>query len=369
MKINLLIASMICMATSSAFSSPKFYGEVDTSINYIPEKNADVANRDTWEVNSNSSFLGIKGEEKLTDRLNALYLIEWAFNADGDGTDWSHRDRYIGLKDEKFGLLKVGKNNSPLKNLSSAVDSFNNYISNTADVKGIMPGENRINNSIVYDSPKITVSNKANFTFSILLATGEAQGIANRQGGVNVDGNSLGDAWSMSLKYTNPIFLAGFAYDKAIPSNFLDRGFLNAVNPYTDINRVFAAANTLRLISLIKPNEEMALKVLIQTSEIEEVSGNQEGAANIDQSTGWLIGFEYRLPSDSKWNVKTQYSQSSTHFKNDDANYDAKQIMAGVDYLFNKQVKAYGYSAYAIFQQANLRDTQPVIGTGLEFKF
>ncbi|MFW1839720.1 porin [Acinetobacter gyllenbergii] len=369
MKINFFIASILCMATSSAFSSPKFYGEIDASIDYIPEKNANSADRDTWKMNSNSSFLGIKGEEKLTSRLSALYLIEWAFNADGDGTDWSHRDRYIGLKDEKFGTLKVGKNNSPLKKMSSAVDSFNNYMRNTADVRGIMPGENRINNSVVYDSPKITVSDEANLAFSVLLATGEAQGIASSQGGVTVDGNGLGDAWSTSLTYTSPMFLAGIAYDKAIPSNFLGRGFLNAADPHIDINRVFAAANTIRLTSLIKPIEGMALKALIQTSEVEEASGNQAGAANIDQSVGWLLGAEYRLSNDSKWNVKAQYSQNSTRFKNDDANYDAKQIMTGVDYLFNKQVKAYGYTAYATFKQANLEDKQPVIGTGLEFKF
>jgi len=144
---------------------------------------------------------------------------------------------------------------------------------------------------------------------------------------------------------------------------------LNAADPHININRVFAAANTIRLTSLIKPIEGMALKALIQTSEVEEASGNQAGAANIDQSVGWLIGAEYRLSNDSKWNVKAQYSQNSTRFKNDDANYDAKQIMTGVDYLFNKQFKAYGYTAYATFKQADLEDKQPVIGTGLEFKF
>ena len=368
MKINFLLTTILCTVTSSVYSSPKFYGEIDTSIDYIPEKNANSTNHDAWKMNSNSSFLGVKGEEKLTDRLSALYLIEWAFNADGDGTDWSHRDRYIGLKDEKFGSLKVGKNNSPLKKLSSAVDSFNNYMRNTADVRGIMPGENRINNSVVYDSPKITLDNEANLTFSILLATGEAQGIASSQGGVTVDGRGLGDAWSTSLTYMNPMFLAGIAYDKAIPSNFLGRGFLNASDPYIDINRVFAAANTLRLTGLIKPVEGMALKALIQTSEVEKASGN-DNATNIDQSIGWLVGAEYRLPNNSKWNVKAQYSQNSTRFNNDNANYDAKQIMAGVDYLFNKQVKAYSYTAYSTFKQADLEDRQPVIGTGLEFKF
>ncbi|KYQ85366.1 hypothetical protein AWW72_00160 [Acinetobacter sp. NRRL B-65365] len=90
-----------------------------------------------WKVNSNSSFVGIKGEEKLTEHLSAVYLAEWAFYADGDKIDWSQRNRFIGLKDDHLGTVKVGKNNTPIKDLSSPVDSFNNYISNKADITGI----------------------------------------------------------------------------------------------------------------------------------------------------------------------------------------------------------------------------------------
>jgi len=90
-----------------------------------------------WKVNSNSSFFGIKGEEKLTEHLSAVYLAEWAFYAGGDKADWSQRNRFIGLKDNRLDTVKVGKHNTPLKDLSSPVDSFNNYISNKADITGI----------------------------------------------------------------------------------------------------------------------------------------------------------------------------------------------------------------------------------------
>ncbi|MGG2096585.1 porin [Acinetobacter haemolyticus] len=369
MKVNFLIASILTVITSSAIAAPKIYGEIDASLDYLPENNAAKSDRDVWKVNSNSSFLGIKGEEKLTERLSAIYQIEWSFNADGDGTDWSQRDRFVGLKDQKLGTLKIGKNNSPLKKLSTAVDSFNNYVRNTADITSIMPGENRINNSVVYDSPKFSIGEQGNLEFSALLATGEAQGIRNNQGGVTVDGGGLGDAWSTSLTYSDPIFLAAIAYDKAIPSNLLGQGFLNASDTHIDIDKVFAAANTLRLTARIKPIETLSLKALIQKSEIEEAKGNPASAANIDDSVGWLIGAEYRIPNHDKWNIKAQYSQNTTSFKNNDADYDAQQIMAGVDYAFNKQVRAYGYTGYATFKQADAKDKQPVIGTGLEFKF
>lgn len=37
-------------------------------------------------------------------------------------------------------------------------------------------------------------------------------------------GHGLGDAWSASVAYESPAVIAGIAYDKAIPSNFLGRG-------------------------------------------------------------------------------------------------------------------------------------------------
>jgi len=379
MKMKLALATMMSIATCSAFAAPKFYGEIDASIDYLPEKNANSADHDVWKVNSNSSFVGIKGEEKLTENLSAVYLAEWAFYADGDKTDWSQRNRFVGLKDDRFGTVKIGKHNTPLKDLSSPVDSFSNYISNKADITGIMTGENRVNNAVVYDSPEIAL-NGGNLEASVLLATGESRGIEDdKRGGVNTAGRGLGDAWSASLSYSHPVFLVGVGYDKAIPSDFLGHGLLNAAETETQVDEVFAAANTVRVIGRLTPIEGLAIKALYQTSKIVDKPGNKvvdpttldpEGfIRNIDDSQGWLIGAEYKLPNQSKWTVKAQYSQNSTSFKSNEADFDANQLLLGTDYSFNKQVKVYGYAGYSTFEQASAKDKQPIAGTGLEFKF
>lgn len=369
MKMKIVCAAILSVVTSSAFAAPKLYGEIDASLDYLPENNANSSDRDVWKINSNSSFLGIKGEEKLSDRLSAVYLAEWAFYADGDKTDWSQRNRYIGLKDQRLGTIKVGKHNTPLKELSSPVDSFNNYISNKADITGIMTGENRVNNVLVYDSPELAFQG-GNIEASVLLATGESRGIEDdKRGGVNTAGRGLGDAWSASLSYSHPLFLLGVGYDKAIPSDFLGHGLLNAKDTETNVDEVFAAANTLRLIGRITPVEGLMIKALYQTSEVENKLGNDEAAANIDDSNGWLIGAEYKVPNYANWTVKAQYSQNSTSFKTEQADLDAQQILLGLDYAFNKQVKVYGYTGYSTFEQADAKDKQPVVGTGLEFKF
>ncbi len=45
------------------------------------------------------------------------------------------------------------------------------------------------------------------------------------------------------------------------------------------------------------------------------------------------------------------------------------EIFVGADYAFNKQVKAYGYAGYLTLEQGSNETKQPVVGTGLEYKF
>ena len=379
MKIKIVTAAVLSLLATTTFAAPTIYGEIDASVDYLPEKNATKANKDVWEISSNSSFIGVKGDEKLTDRLSAVYAIEWGFSADGDSTDWSQRNRFVGLKDAQLGTVKIGVHDTPLKQLSSVVDTFNNYVANKADIGGIFGGETRVSNVVVYESPavKVPVLDGA-IKVSGLLATGEATGIdTSKSGVVKTAGRGLGDAWSASASFESPLLVAGVAYDKAIPSSFLGRGFLNASDKAiptsgttTTAPTVTAAANTLRVIGRINPVNGLALKALFQSSEVEKAAGNAVGTDTIDDAKGWLVGAEYTIPQAKNWTVKGQYSQNTTSFKPAGVeDFEAKQIIGGVDYAFNKQVKTYGYAGYLTLEQASKKDKQPVAGLGLEFKF
>ena len=69
------------------------------------------------------------------------------------------------------------------------------------------------------------------------------------------------------------------------------------------------------------------------------------------------------------WTVKGQYSQNTTEFTTAKVDYEAQQIIVGADYVFSKQVKAYGYAGYLTLEQGSLETKQPVVGTGVEYKF
>lgn len=383
MKTKIAAAIALSLLAGSTFAAPTFYGEIDASVDYLPEDNkSGYKDKDVVEVSSNSSYLGVKGDEKLNDRLSAVYLAEWAFNADGEGTDWSARNRYVGLKDAKLGTVKVGAHDTPLKQLSGVVDTFNNYVANKADITGIMTGETRLANVLVYEAPALTLPTGA-IKFNALLATGEDSGISKGNGASKAAGRGLGDTWSASLVYESPMFVAGVAYDKAVPTTFAGRGMANAAYPEVSsgvAGTALAAANTLRAIGRLNVlDNSLALKALYQTSEVEakpysdptsdENIANATRAADIDNSDGWLVGVEYNIPSAKAWTIKAQYSANTTSFKSNKDDYDADQIMAGVDYAFSKQVKLYGYGGYLTLEQASNKTKQPVLGTGLEFKF
>ena len=370
MKTKLATAIAFSLFAGTTFAAPTFYGEIDASVDYLPEDNASpVSDKDVIELSSNSSFVGLKGDEKLTDRLSAIYAIEWAFNSDGEGDDWSKRNRFVGLKDAKLGTLKIGAHDTPLKQLSSPVDTFNNYVGNRADVSGIFTGESRVANAVVYEAPAIALPQGA-IKVNALLATGENSGIKSDKGVVKTANRGLGDAWSASVVYDSPVVVAGVAYDKAIPTNFLGRGFDNASAPEVTGGTLFAAANTIRAIGRVNLDGGLALKALYQTSEVADVDAASKAVdLLIDDAQGWLIGAEYNLPNAKAWTVKGQYSQNTTSFKDNTADYEAQQIFVGADYAFSKQVKAYGYAGYLTLERGSLETKQPVVGTGLEYKF
>ena len=375
MKTKLATAIALSLLAGTTFAAPTFYGEIDVTVDYLPEDNAGK-NRDVVELNSNNSFIGIKGDEKLTDRLSALYQAELTFYTDdgqgGEGNDtFVPRNIFVGLKDEKLGALKVGKIDTPVKQLSAVVDTFNNYIDNKADVAGIFTGENRIDNVVVYEAPALAVG-EGKLKATALLATGEASGVSKSNGGSKVAGRGLGDAWSASVVYDSKPVVLGLGYDKAIPSNFAGRGFVNASAPEVTggvAGSAFAAANTIRAIGRVNLDGGLSLRALYQTSEVEGVAGNDAVAASIDDAQGWLIGAEYNLPNAKNWTVKGQYSQNTTEFTTAKADYEAQQIIVGADYAFSKQVKAYGYAGYLTLEQGSLETKQPVVGTGVEYKF
>lgn len=208
-KLLALAVSAALAAPLAAQAAPTVYGQLNLSVDMVDYED-DFEKVDQWEVNSNSSRIGVKGEEALGNGYSAVYKIEYGVGADdgsagtltddnGDDVDsvLSSRDVYLGLKGN-WGTVKLGRYDSPLKTSQGAVDQFNDMT--YTDMANILRGDNRLSNSIGYESPKIADA----ITAKVTLQPGET-----------TDGDDgPADAISASVAYEAGAFYAALAVDQ-----------------------------------------------------------------------------------------------------------------------------------------------------------
>lgn len=122
------------------------YGKVNLTAQSVDEGEGSFS-----ELKSNASRFGVKGDYALDGGLTLIYQLEWEVDpADDAEKNLKSRDQYLGLTGS-FGTLKVGRNDSALKLSQGKTDLFNDY---EADLKVLWKGENRLNNSVVYQTPQ-----------------------------------------------------------------------------------------------------------------------------------------------------------------------------------------------------------------------
>lgn len=362
---KLLLATLISgLSVNAAIAAPSVYGKLDVSLDSINASNQS----NVYKVDSNNSLFGIKGDEKLNDVLSVFYLAEWGISTDGDGTDLSQRNRYLGLKHEKFGSVKLGKFDSYVKRLGGQ-DLFDNYVANTIDIQGTLTGENRLNNTISYETPTIKLA-PGDIQWNVLLAQGEdankevlGEKVSGTTGGAQAAGNHIADAVSTSLTYKSNIGVtAGLGYDHAVPSQWL------AVSNGLVSSNIVRAVGTYDIKSI-----GLSLRALVQQAEVDKPSTS--ATANIakfglvDDETAFVLGAAYKIPNYDKFTVKGQYNQATTSFSKTFADYEVKQLAAGVDYAFNSKTRAYGYLAQNKKEQGSTEIKTNYGGVGLEYKF
>lgn len=368
---KLAIAIALSCMTAGAFAMPTLYGTLDVSVDQASEKLDNGKNLSKTHIHSNSSFIGIKGDVELNNRLSAIYQADWVVFADGDDRDFSNRTRFVGLKDKQLGTIKVGQQDTAVKTLSGAVDVFNGRAGSKFDVESIMLGETRLSNTIVYETPKITVGN-GGLVITGVATTGEGRSRNTNNAGSNyVSSRGISGSFSTSAVYSNDNFLVGVGYDKAIPSLFAPKRAVAGPNP----NGTLAVADTVRVVGRAKV-DNLVLKGLYQRSEAVDkaitVNGvtavsNIINSSTLNKAQGWLVGAEYTVPQ-TPVTVKGSYSENLTDMKSGN-DLKAQQIALGVDYSFNKQVKAYGQVGQVQYKEGSDKDKATIGGVGVEYKF
>lgn len=254
------------------------YGKGDVALQYV-----DRSGEETAELVDNSSRIGLKGSETLTDGLEAIYQFEYGTyvdDGDSDGRTLGQRNIYIGLRGD-WGSLLAGKVDTPLKRVQNKVDLFNDL---EGDIGYLFAGEVRASNTVQYRSPVLAES----LSGSVAYITYEEEGV---DPGVSASGS-----------FQRGAFYLGAALDS------------NVAMPDSEAARLAARVSiaSIHLGALVEHYED---------NQVEE--------------DGALVSVLWELTE--AWSLKAQGGVS-------DINYSGGESLSlGVDYHFSDNTKVYGY--------------------------
>lgn len=343
----------LCLSSIEACADgPTLYGRINLSVNRYHfeaiETSRTTSKRNSSELESNGSRLGVKGELPIQENLTALYQIEYGVALDGDGDTFTQRNTYGGLQGP-WGRLIAGRHDTPLKLIHSKMDLFSNLP--LADVKNLLVGENRKPRTILYTSPSFA----SGLTASVAAVTGEDS---------RADGSqrerSLSDGSSISLRYEQgPLYLA-IAQDH----NVSRQDVLRATAVIT--------AGALQLGGLYQRAEEHSSGDGLANISSSAGAFSGRGRTHFKKQDAWLINATYQL--DEHWKLKAQYGQAdSTPLLPGLDEVQARQMVLSIDYTVNSNFRLYAYSAAMdtkgdrSIHQGTIRDYTVAVGGELRF--
>lgn len=389
MKKLLLATAISAMGITAAQAAPTVYGKLHVTIDNVDKfKGADLSSSNNlWEVNSDASRFGVKGDERLTDNLSAIYLAEWQVNTDGDGTDLAQRNRYLGLKYDRVGAIKVGRLDTYVKTSQAKIDIFNDQ--KYLDMTAILAGENRINNVIALESdPKAL----AGLGFNVMLQQGEGNTLSSNSKDAS---ESVGDAISASIVYDNKDMglYASIAGDKNVSSSFLGTGGLISASAITtELKNSLPAgvatgtdfkaeADVVRVVGSLDFGALANVPGLVagamfqsaKPTNLAPISAKSTATSIVlnfvDKEQSFLLSGGYTIP-ETPVTVKAEYAQSTTKFKNGFDDLKLNQFGGLVEYAFNSKTRAYGYVAQQRAEMAGDKSEKLThAGIGLELNF
>ncbi|MEW6446286.1 MAG: porin [Pseudomonadota bacterium] len=194
MKKHLIaLAVAAAVAAPAAMADTTLYGLANLSLDYI-----DNGVDSDMNVASGSSRLGVKGTEKLSGGLSAVYQMEFGVDM-ADSTTLGARNQFVGLTGG-FGTLVMGRHDTPLKMTIGKYDLFGDQIGDNGNATTLSTKVQNLRapNVVAYMLPKMGGFNGA--VAYVADPTGD-----------NSDNNDL-QAYNIQLGYEHKMFSIDGAY-------------------------------------------------------------------------------------------------------------------------------------------------------------
>ena len=232
---------IIALAVASALVAPaafadtgnvNVYGVANVSYDFVTTKNTAGQGVTTNKVSSNTSRIGLKGNEDLGDGLSAIWQVESLINIDNAGNQANagtatvavagqanaasgngnlgntlgNRNTYAGLSSATMGTVIMGRHDTPYNIATRRFDVFGDGLADNRSLMGGNGGtaaaafDGRQPDVIAYISP--TMSGFSGAIAYLNLA--EANNVATQ---------AKANAWSMAGMYNQDAWYASLAYE------------------------------------------------------------------------------------------------------------------------------------------------------------
>lgn len=289
---SLIAAGLVVPAVATADWT--VYGRAHLSADILD----DGAEYNEFNVSSNSSRLGFKGEREFRDQLIAMFQIEQQVDfdtADDGGLTLATRDTFVGLRGDEWGMLRIGKFDTPFKRARGAANFFGDRV---GDLRNLARSrdqtgrfDQRFNNSIHYRTPDF-----GGLTWDLQYSneTGDAttaDGAPNKaySTALNLDMGDFSGALAYEKQEDGAVdpdaFRAVLAYS-ITPSLRMAAFYQNSETNSGDEADVYGLAGQFRLTPSLRLN-----------SHVFQLDSDQTDK----DATMYAIGLEYRLDSDLRF--------------------------------------------------------------------
>lgn len=343
MKKTLISASVVSVLALASFGAlaegPSFYGRLELAATYTETgatlqsgtNGVDLGESGTY-LENNFSLLGVKGTEKITDGIEAIYQMEFQVeNTSSTGDVFKPRNTYLGVK-SNLGTVLVGRNDTVFKQAEGAVDLFGNT---NADIDRLVSAQTRSADGVWYYSPRIANLVTLNATYLV----DDNDTTAKTSESLYALSATLGDS-----KFKEQNYYVAVAYNKGI-----------------------SAVDAVRAVAQVKLGQFKVGGLFQQSEDVVN--------SDIDGNT-YFVNVVYDL---NGVNLKAQYGFDDAGFGTyytklggvkgaDDVK--VQNVNVGADYRLSKSTMVYGqYAMYTgEFENVDLEDDN-VVSFGVRYDF
>ena len=326
MKKLLLATAVAALSVSAANAAPTVYGKVFLTLDAIEADDGfagNVGNSDErTQLRSNSSRIGLKGSEALTDNTDVVYQLEYGVDvdaADNGGDQFYSRDTFIGLQNDQYGTMVAGR-------LTTIDDNINVTNVATGGVLGddaILSSFDapRADNSFAYFTP---VNNGMQFMAMYAMDEDDTAAASDTFGR---------DGFGLAAKYEMAQVKAGASYIQA--GDFK----VARINGSYDID------------------QSLTVAALYQMVDHDFVDAEKENTFTVSG----------QMKTATPWTAYAQGDLTQNYAGFEDA--DAYRVLAGGKYAFNAATTGHLYGAYANLDDGSDDADGFGLGGGLEYLF